>query len=350
MDDWKQIELNDACSRLSSGKSISAKYVTSEGIYPIYGGNGIRGYTDIYNFDGECAIIGRQGAYCGNVRYFSGKAYMTEHAVVTCGNESSNTRFFAYLLSTMQLGRLSGQSAQPGLSVKTIGQQVIKLPPLKVQNIIADMLTALDEKIEVNESINKNLEQQAFTIFNNMFPNVSTGNNLIGDLITPQRGKNLLSKDAIPGKIPVVAGGLEPATYHNQSNTVPPVLTISSSGANAGFVNLWNIPVWSSDSSFIDSDMTDDVYFWYVMLKIRQQEIFDAQTGSAQPHIYPKHIAAMPVIDLNPDNITAFNNIVTPLFQTIGKNKQENIKLAEIRDTLLPKLMSGELDISSINL
>ena len=57
----------------------------------------------------------------------------------------------------MQLGRLSGQSAQPGLSVKTIGQQVIKLPPLKVQNIIADMLTALDEKIEVNESINKNL-------------------------------------------------------------------------------------------------------------------------------------------------------------------------------------------------
>ena len=350
MDDWKQIELNDACSRLSSGKSISAKYVTSEGIYPIYGGNGIRGYTDIYNFDGECAIIGRQGAYCGNVRYFSGKAYMTEHAVVTCGNESSNTRFLAYLLSTMQLGRLSGQSAQPGLSVKTIGQQVIKLPPLKVQNIIADMLTAIDEKIEVNESINKNLEQQAFTIFNNMFPNVSTGNNLIGDLITPQRGKNLLSKDAIPGKIPVVAGGLEPATYHNQSNTVPPVLTISSSGANAGFVNLWNIPVWSSDSSFIDSDMTDDVYFWYVMLKIRQQEIFDAQTGSAQPHIYPKHIAAMPVIDLNPDNITAFNNIVTPLFQTIGKNKQENIKLAEIRDTLLPKLMSGELDISSINL
>ena len=350
MDDWKQIELNDVCSRLSSGKSISAKYVTSEGIYPIYGGNGIRGYTDIYNFDGECAIIGRQGAYCGNVRYFSGKAYMTEHAVVTCGNESSNTRFLAYLLSTMQLGRLSGQSAQPGLSVKTIGQQVIKLPPLKVQNIIADMLTALDEKIEVNESINKNLEQQAFTIFNNMFPNVSTGNNLIGDLITPQRGKNLLSKDAIPGKIPVVAGGLEPATYHNQSNTVPPVLTISSSGANAGFVNLWNIPVWSSDSSFIDSDMTDDVYFWYVMLKIRQQEIFDAQTGSAPPHIYPKHIAAMPVIDLNPDNITAFNNIVTPLFQTIGKNKQENIKLAEIRDTLLPKLMSGELDISSINL
>ena len=240
---------------------------------------------------------------------------------------------------------------RPGWPPHRCGTNIeIEMPIFDEQVKIASILKSFDDKITLNNAINKNLEQQAFTIFNNMFPNVSTGNNLIGDLITPQRGKNLLSKDAIPGKIPVVAGGLEPATYHNQSNTVPPVLTISSSGANAGFVNLWNIPVWSSDSSFIDSDMTDDVYFWYVMLKIRQQEIFDAQTGSAQPHIYPKHIAAMPVIDLNPDNITAFNNIVTPLFQTIGKNKQENIKLAEIRDTLLPKLMSGELDISSINL
>lgn len=238
----------------------------------------------------------------------------------------------------------------PHFKKQFLDQLLIPIPERSIQESIGDLYYVLSLKAERNKKINKNLEQQAFTIFNNMFPNVSTGNNLIGDLITPQRGKNLLSKDAIPGKIPVVAGGLEPATYHNQSNTVPPVLTISSSGANAGFVNLWNIPVWSSDSSFIDSDMTDDVYFWYVMLKIRQQEIFDAQTGSAQPHIYPKHIAAMPVIDLNPDNITAFNNIVTPLFQTIGKNKQENIKLAEIRDTLLPKLMSGELDISSINL
>lgn len=76
-----------------------------------------------------------------------------------------------------------------------------------------------------------------------MFPDVSTGSNLIGNIITPQRGKNLLSKDAIPGEVPVVAGGLEPATYHNKSNTTSPVLTISASGANAEYVNLWNGPV-----------------------------------------------------------------------------------------------------------
>lgn len=183
-----------------------------------------------------------------------------------------------------------------------------------------------------------------------MFPDVSSGSNLIGNIITPQRGKNLLSKDAIPGEVPVVAGGLEPATYHNKSNTISPVLTISASGANAGYVNLWNVPVWSSDSSYIDASMTNNVYFWYVMFKKRQQEIFDAQTGSAQPHIYPKHIAAMPVTDLEPNEIVQFTKLVTPLFQAIGINKQENIKLAEIRDSLLPKLMSGELDVSDIDI
>ena len=66
--------------------------------------------------------------------------------------------------------------------------------------------------------------------------------------------------------VPVVAGGLEPSTYHNTANTKAPVLAISASGANAGFVSLWNIPIWSSDSSFIDSSITDDVYFWYVLL------------------------------------------------------------------------------------
>lgn len=196
--------------------------------------------------------------------------------------------------------------------------------------------------------INKNLEQQALAIFDDMFSDVSAGNKLIGDIITPKRGKGLLSKDAVFGDAPVVAGGLEPATYHNIANTTSPVLTISASGANAGFVNLWNIPVWSSDSSFIDADMTNDVYFWYVMLKKRQQEIFDAQTGSAQPHIYPKHIAAMPIVELEQEDITQFTSIVTPMFQTIGENKKQNTKLAELRDSLLPRLMSGKLDVSNI--
>lgn len=219
-----------------------------------------------------------------------------------------------------------------------------------IQQKIGRYLTMIDDKIELNNKINENLEQQGQSIFNNMFPNVSSGENSVGDTIIPKRGKGLLSKDAVLGEVPVVAGGLEPATYHNVANTIAPVLVISASGANAGYVSLWNIPVWSSDSSYIDSSMTDDVYFWYVLLKKRQREIFDAQTGSAQPHIYPQHIAAMPVINLKSDTITEFTTLVTPLFKTIGHNKEENIRLVALRNNLLPKLMTGELDVSEIDL
>ena len=157
MTEFKEYTLGSICSRLSSGKGIPASQVHESGPYPVYGGNGLRGYTDHSNFAGECAIIGRQGAFCGNVRYFSGEAYMTEHAVVTCANAEHNTRYLAYLLSTMNLGRLSGQSAQPGLSVKTLSMQMVSLPSKDVQNAVVSILASLDEKIAINERINDNL-------------------------------------------------------------------------------------------------------------------------------------------------------------------------------------------------
>ena len=162
-------ELGQVCSRLSSGTGIPASQVFDIGEYPVYGGNGLRGYTDHANFEGECAIIGRQGVFCGNVRFFSGKAYMTEHAVVACANEHNNPRYLAYLLSTMNLGRLSGQSAQPGVSVKTLAKQEVELPALEQQNKIVSILASLDDKIELNQRINENLERQAQAIFKSWF-------------------------------------------------------------------------------------------------------------------------------------------------------------------------------------
>ena len=67
MSEWKEYRLKDLCSRLSSGKNIAASRISDTGAYPVYGGNGLRGYTDQANFAGDCAIIGRQGAFCGNV-------------------------------------------------------------------------------------------------------------------------------------------------------------------------------------------------------------------------------------------------------------------------------------------
>lgn len=260
---------------------------------------------------------------------------------------------YCYIRSKAFYNQMSNNmtgSGQPTIPMKTIRLLKIPVPDMSVQVKIANMILSLNQKIRNNKVINNNLEQQTQAIFDSMFPNISNGENTIGDTITPKRGKGLLSKNAVFGNVPVVAGGLEPSTYHNTANTKAPVLAISASGANAGFVSLWNIPIWSSDSSFIDSSMTDDVYFWYVLLKKRQREIYDSQTGSAQPHIYPQHIAAMPISDLNFDDVRNYTSIVTPIFEMIGHNKDENARLATTRDTLLPKLISGELDVSDIEI
>ena len=162
-------KLKEVCSRLSSGKNIVAKNIFDKGDYPVYGSNGLRGYTFNKNFSGECTIIGRQGAYCGNVRYFSGDAYMTEHAVVCVANENANNRYLSYLLSLMNLGRLSGQSAQPGISVQLLGEQLVYLPDVKTQNSVSKLLSELDDKIKVNNAINDNLQQLIQTTYDYWF-------------------------------------------------------------------------------------------------------------------------------------------------------------------------------------
>lgn len=146
--------LKDICSRLSSGKGIPASNVKQNGVYSVIGGNGLRGYTDTFNFDGDCAVIGRQGVACGNVRFFSGKAYMTEHAIVACANASNDTRYLSYLLSTMNLGRLSAQSAQPGISVRALGKQIVEMPDFRTQKLISRFLGEIDDKITLNQRIN----------------------------------------------------------------------------------------------------------------------------------------------------------------------------------------------------
>ncbi|WP_337366402.1 restriction endonuclease subunit S [Phascolarctobacterium sp.] len=368
MDDWKQVELSNACSRLSSGKNISAKHVTNEGIYPVYGGNGIRGYTDTYNFKSECAIIGRQGAYCGNVRYFSGKAYMTEHAVVICGNKNSNTRFLAYLLSTMQLGRLSGQSAQPGLSVKTLGQQVINLPPLKVQNAITDILAKLDDKIEVNESINKNLEEQSKELFKNWFIDFSpftSDSNLpenwrigtVGDIVQLHDAKRIPLSGSERDKMQKIYpyyGATSLMDYVENYLFDGIYLLLGEDGTvvdNLGFPILQYIhgKFWVNNHAHIITGKAgfsvEALYLFFSLTNIKA-----IVTGAVQQKVSQQNLKKVPAIIPNEDVLRAFDKLIQPIFAQIRNLRDENARLANLRDCLLPKLMSGELNVSDIDL
>lgn len=148
---WEQRKLGDLCVEFRSGEFISASDITETGEYPVFGGNGLRGFTDRFNHDGEYTLIGRQGALCGNVNFAVGKSYFTEHAIAVRADKKNQTRFLYYLFSTMDLGQYSGQSAQPGLAVGNLVELKSTLPDKQEQEKISGVLTALDTLITLHQ-------------------------------------------------------------------------------------------------------------------------------------------------------------------------------------------------------
>ena len=161
--------INDVCSEFKSGKNIKADSISESGEYPVYGGNGLRGYTSSYNHEGLYVLIGRQGALCGNVRSVNGKTYITEHAIAAAGNEKSNTSFLHYLFLKMNLGQYSDQSAQPGLAVNKLLKLEVSLPPISEQKKIAKLLSLLDERIATQNKIIEDLKKLKSAIVEKVF-------------------------------------------------------------------------------------------------------------------------------------------------------------------------------------
>lgn len=146
--DWRIVKLKHVVE-MKSGNFISAEMIEDEGLYPVYGGNGIRGYHSEYTHEGFFPLVGRQGALCGNINYSNGKFWPTEHAVVVSPKKQVNMYWIGELLRLMNLNQYSQASAQPGLSVDKILNLRVPLPPIDEQNQIASKLESLIEKFEL---------------------------------------------------------------------------------------------------------------------------------------------------------------------------------------------------------
>lgn len=385
--------LGEVCSRLSSGKSIKAAEIFPAGKYPVYGGNGLRGYADRSNFEGECAIIGRQGAYCGNVRYFKGEAYMTEHAVVCQANEKANTYYLSALLSTMHLERLSGQSAQPGLAVGTLSVQEINLPSLEAQRSIASILSSLDRKIELNNKINADLEEMAQAIFKNWFVDfepfkdgkfvdselgmipegwkVSQIADIPHILETGKRPKGGAVEKGIPS---VGAEHVKGMCAYDYSKTKyincefaaklktgkinGYELMIYKDGGKPGYF-IPNFSIFGEGYPFENCYLNEHVFkldfdgnkefniFCYFFFKTEQiMSYFNAQGAKAAiPGINKKDVENIYIFSPDNESVIKFGEFAYPLFKQMLKNAIENRTLSTLRDTLLPRLMSGEIEV-----
>ena len=168
-DDWEQRKLGDVAQEFKSGNSLKADEIDITGDYPVYGGNGLRGYTSTYNHDGEYALIGRQGALCGNMNYSAGKAYFTEHAVVVKADENNDTRFLYYMLDRMNLGQYSDQSAQPGLAVNKLVKLENSFPKKEEQQQIGTYFRSLDHLITLHQRKCEKLKELKKYMLHNMF-------------------------------------------------------------------------------------------------------------------------------------------------------------------------------------
>lgn len=258
-------------------------------------------------------------------------------------------------------------STFPNLSKNQIGSMPIPLPDLTTQACIAFALSSYDDLIENNEKRIKILEEMAQLLYTEWFVKfkfpghekvkmVDSGTEYgmipegwkikeLGERIEIRKGKNITKSTIVEGSIPVVAGGLSPAYYHNTGNTKGPVITVSASGANAGYVNLYQEDIWASDCSYIDKDATSFVYFFFILLKSRQAEVTKLQRGSAQPHVYPKDLVRLKYLEPDQKVLTEFEEKVSKLFQMSENLINQNKKLASMRDLLIPQLVTGRREL-----
>ena len=154
---------------LKSGNNLTSSQIKDSGKFPVYGGNGLRGFYNKFTHEGAFILIGRQGALCGNINYADGKFWATDHAVVVNHILKVKLIWFGELLRTMNLNQYSVAAAQPGLSVETIKNLFIPYPPPKYQTAIANYLdrktSEIHELIAQTERLLELYEEEKTAMF-----------------------------------------------------------------------------------------------------------------------------------------------------------------------------------------
>ena len=381
MVEYSEYRLGLLCKRFSSGKGIPADLINETGKYPVIGGNGLRGYTDTYNFDGECAVIGRQGAYCGNVQFFSGKGYMTEHAVVTQPNSANNAKYLTYKLSGLSLGRFSGQAAQPGLSVTKLARLRIEMPPKWYQDRVAGILSAYDNLIEVNNKRIKVLEQIAENLYKEWFvrfrfhghEKADFENGIpkgwrrgrISEFYTTSSGgtpSRELDEYYVDGTIPwIKTGELQDCLLIDTEERITEVAVKKSSakffpkdsvlmamyGVNIGMLAYSTMDATCNQACcvFRDKGNISTKHYLFQCLKSIRDYLLLISFGAAQQNLSQDLIKRVRIVMPDEETVIRFEQKIEPLYNEIKHLLKANACLIRQRDLLLPRLMSGKLEV-----
>lgn len=386
---WEKVKLKDCCIKIGSGATPKGgatvyldsgiTFIRSQNVYNLhFDYDGITYITDdaaeklngvtIYENDILLNITGDSVARTCMVPKEVLPARVNQHvAIVRVNQDLMDSKFLSYYLASPQMqAHMLNLAVGKGASRNAITKIMIEnfevpCPPIETQSRIADILSAYDDLIENNQKQIKLLEEAAQRLYKEWFVDlhfpgceqtklidgVPEGwkKGCLGDIAEFKRGKTITKTIAIDGNIPVVAGGTEPAYYHNIANTKAPVITVSASGANAGFVRMYHKDVFASDCSFVDINTTEYLPFIYCFMINNKAQLEILQKGSAQPHVYAKDINAIMLNIPNENIIYSFCEITKIFFDKVKILEQSTRNLKQARDRLLPKLMSGEIEV-----
>lgn len=237
-------------------------------------------------------------------------------------------------------------STQAALTIKGLKALDISLPPLEEQNAIAEVLSSLDDKIDLLHRQNRTLEAMAQTLFRQWFiEDVDEGwkEGSVEDIAILKSGKSRPKEEAEINLIPIY-GGNGILGYTNRFNAEDESIIIGRVGAYCGSLYLENQPIWVSDNALL-AKVKDPIYTKFLFYILKNNELNSMAEGSSHPLLTQGLIKSIPIIIPSNEKLNAFNNQVNTWYEKINFNKQQINTLENIRDTLLPKLMSGEVRV-----
>lgn len=363
MSSWKECKLGDI---INFGNGRSRPKI--EGEYPIYGGNGILGYANEFNYTDETIILGRVGAYCGSVYYENKPIWVSDNALSAKPKEGNHSKFLYYFLKNMDLNSHAGGSSHPLITQSLLNSLNVEIcTDFEVQKAIAEVLSSLDDKIDLLHRQNQTLESLAQTLFRQWFIEEAKEEweektlSYFGDIIcgkTPSKSNSQYFDGNVPFiKIPDMHGNtfifkttdtLSEIGKESQKNkTLPPKSICVSCIATVGLVSM-NI-IESQTNQQINSIIPNkDIYRYFIYLFM--QSSYDllhamASGGTATLNLNTGDFSKMEILKPDDETLKIFHQVIEPTFDKIFINSKQIQTLENLRDTLLPKLLSGEVRV-----
>ena len=277
----------------------------------------------------------------------------TEFIVMRAKTGISDPQFVYYtainpVFRNVAIKSMVGSSGRQRVQQSVLEELELSVPDLDEQGRIGDFLARIDEKIALNDRINDNLQQQAQAIYSSMFidnPDPAWSHGHLSDLITVKYGKD--HKKLADGIYPVYGSGgimryVERPLYNKESVLIPRKGTLN----NVMYVNQ---PFWSVDTMFYtEMKLPNVAKFVYHFVKAK--DLASMNAGSAVPSTTTDILNAMEVVIPSASALEEFESLVAPMYEAMEANDVQSKALSQMRDTLLPKLMSGEIDVSDIQL